>query len=399
MKNLKMKLIGFTTLFFIAAAVFVSCNKAGIDEQFDETKKNEIDNQSQTKTPSEYDNIFNSVIEAVAYGLVDLSKNSNFRTIVNQEVKLQFDGDDNVLLKKLNETCLNSGIDLKQEMTNCLTRQNKSNLIEFLEEAIAGFEYYETKLYPQVFIPFIEKNNLQSQAAIALNYDLEEDLQSILIKENNEEIFTANEAFAKNNLVWVVSMNESVDANGNINKGNTKVGSEKSRAINRILEVEQINVVVKNEPWGNGRADISFAGYQIKSNCVKLPIASQPMMKVADAHIGNNTWLFPASSNCFDCQTHTFTDASFVPNTLWEETLNEEIRVVFFEKDMNNQWQKTIQLNQQTCIGASTVYIISKEPVYGHINPARTNYPNYSPSTEQINLGGLLLKLKGQKIL
>ena len=399
MKNLKMKLISFTALFFIVAAVIVSCNKADIDEQITETNSNASNNQLQSKTPSEYDNIFNSVIEAVAYGLVDLSKNPSFRTIVSQEVGLQFDGDDNVLLKKVNEACLNIGIDLEQEMTNCLTRQNKTNLIEYLDDAIDGFEYYDTKLFPQVIIPFIENINLQSQPAIALNYDLEEDLQSILITATNEEIFTANETFAQNNLVWVVSMNESVNTDGNVEKGNTKVGGEKSRAINRVLEVEQINVITKNEPWGNGRADISFAGVHLKSNCVKLNIQSLPMMKVADADINNGHWLFPSASQCFSCGTNTFTDASFVPNTLWEETLNEEIRVVFFEKDINQQWAKTVVLNQQSCIAPSTVNIVSKEPVYGHINPWRTNYPNYSASYEQIHLGGLVLKLKGQKIL
>jgi hypothetical protein len=129
----------------IGTTFTISCNK--------KTSQTNTSQIIQPSTPKiNYEEKYDKIIETVGYGLIDLSNNPSFRNIVNEQVPLQFDKDDNVLLKKLSSECAAIGLDLKQLMRDALTKYNKQDLLIYVDEAIEGFTYFDSKLYPQVYI-------------------------------------------------------------------------------------------------------------------------------------------------------------------------------------------------------------------------------------------------------
>lgn len=282
-------------------------------------------------------------------------------------------------------------------MKESLENHGKHELVQFIAEAIDGFEYFDTKLYPQVFIPFIENKNLQQLPKISLNYEDDEILESIKYSNGSVEQSNVNEDEAKASLVWVISMNETVNAEGEIPSNENSTGNKKSRGVNRVLNVYKIKVTDKKEGWGNGRADISFVAVQIKpSGCIKQNRQSLPMMKVNDADIyGGGTWLYP-SAGCVSCMSNSLTDGNNVPFDLWEEDGNEQIPILFFELDVRKKFERN-----ETLWGACSntkVYYISKETKYGNTLPVKTDFPNYSPSYKNYGgMSGMEAELKGNK--
>jgi hypothetical protein len=81
----------------ILSFTFLSCKKG--------VSSNAINTQNQfiQQTPSiDYESKYDNIINTVSYGLLDLSNNDAFKSILNAEINKKFDGDDNVLLKTLN---------------------------------------------------------------------------------------------------------------------------------------------------------------------------------------------------------------------------------------------------------------------------------------------------------
>lgn len=336
---------------------------------------------SGTLTFTDDEEKYDRVIETVAYGLLDLSQIGTFRDIVNEEIAKQFDGDDNVLLKTLSEKCQAKGIDLKAVMALSLNKYNKKELVPLLEEAINGVSYFGRTIYPQVFIPFINDVNINTNPVIALNYTDEDTLNTIIsvnngtgsgVGGNTASKGKATATSAQLNLHWVVSVNETVGNDGRIAIRETPIDPVPIRATLTPgrkywhLEFRRIWIDQKKEGWGNGRADISFIANHYKPGCAKDEIASLPMMKVANADL--HTWLDPGASNCSACATHVIAAWEDDPRRLWED--NESIPVLIYEADVRQSFGKTISL-MPSCNNDGIVYPISKEDIYGIVDAVR----------------------------
>lgn len=198
-----------------------------------------------------------------------------------------------------------------------------------------------------------------------------------------------DEAMADAEFVFVCSFNEVVDENGSAEKWNRKFpplgigGNEYQRS----LRVWEVNISDKKEGWGNGRADISFSGVQILPGCSQVVVTGEPFAKVSNNDL--NTWFTP--------QTHGGSLVHLAHITLgnfWDETQQESIPVVFYEKDVRKKFAKSHTL--VPACSSSKMYFNSKESIYGVINPAFADYPSGGSAYFKVyNLSGAQIKYRG----
>ncbi|MBK6448607.1 MAG: hypothetical protein IPO45_04690 [Saprospiraceae bacterium] len=112
----------------------VSCNKENSLPYCEEIKSSDnIEIRDPAFDLATYqDQEYDGVVNSLALGIVELSKNSSFRTLVHNKVNLKFDGDDNVLFKDLftpfsgyNSSQLNSSINFhKNSITQTALLKN-----------------------------------------------------------------------------------------------------------------------------------------------------------------------------------------------------------------------------------------------------------------------------------
>lgn len=128
-----------------------------------------------------------------------------FREFIYKEVEKRFDGDYNVLINKVQSEYL---------------KKKKSSNIEL---ALSYFE--NLNVYPQIFIPFYEdlkrNNKLASNNPIMVIYIDETETDEYtgyrITKKGLEKLdFMISEEFAKKHEIWVFSINERVNKNGDI---------------------------------------------------------------------------------------------------------------------------------------------------------------------------------------
>jgi hypothetical protein len=213
--------------------------------------------------------------------MLGLANNSSFVAVVKDACDLQFDGDDNVLFKQLNDIAAENEINLAAEMEASLTNLDKEDLIPMVDGVINGFDYFDTKIYLQIYIPFIENYNAEHSPWISLNHNDDDVLPSYRVEGGVLNYDDIDEGFAMENTVWVISGNETVDNTGNI-------VMEERDLYHKDAKINKIKIIEKKESWGNGRADISYIAYHINtSNCSRVgdPFAKEPYIRI------ENTWL------------------------------------------------------------------------------------------------------------
>jgi hypothetical protein len=383
MKNLK--LIALSALAFVAIAsmVFVSCQKKKSSTPI-VTSKMSLKSQARV-IETEIDEIkYDNLIKTSSYGLLDLSSNETFRRIVLEECKKQFDGDDNVLLKTLNDRLKEVGINLEDNMRNSLITNGQSEYIEFVYEAINGFSYFDKVIYIQVFIPFIsEKTNIiNTTPTICMNFDDNPILEGLSKKNDAVNISDIDEKNARINNVFVISSNEIVDNLGelptsiNDRVGGNSNGQKTANAGDVPLFINRINIKDKKEEWGNGRADLCQITKTVRTNCiVNDNIVGAPFCKLANSNL--NSWYTPLFNN----QAPTWMSRDYVYWADWEPTSNgEKLYTFIYEEDRRNKFKK----NAFPVNGCSNIQFdfISKESEYGTLIPNYNdftgNYLNYS---------------------
>lgn len=160
-------------------------------------------------TFTEYENLYDSVLMAAQWGLLDISKSATFKALVNTEVGYEFDGDVNVLLKKLAENYTTLEADMETSIS--LHYANPSLLTKFVSQAVNGFTYFDKFVYPQIYIPFDDQVTLTDNPVVTLNLNDSTVLPGVYITGSNILVNqVVDEDFAGENLVWVISVNETV---------------------------------------------------------------------------------------------------------------------------------------------------------------------------------------------
>lgn len=361
-----------------AIALFtVACNKA---KTTTDVTSNKLTSKKVRTVQTAQDEIkYDIMITTVAYGLLDISSNDVFKNILKTEIAKQFDGDDNVLLKTLNSKCIEAGLNLETSMTNSLIAHGKRELTSNVHDAINGFAYFDTKIYLQVYIPFVEgKDLLGSQAPICMNFEDEPVLEGIKLTNGVVNIADVTEDDARLNTTWVISGNERVDDEGNIPVNNGK--NERFDEANKttgvdgdvVLKVKQIFITDKKEGWGNGRADINHITYIFRPGCTLDNNNSARFSELAKPDL--NTW-FTVGSPAYGASNYLSNDFLYWAD--WQPSLHEDLHTLFYEHDQRKKFNRDETISPWC---SNQVHYCSKEDPYGIIHP---DYHDFSNSASQ----------------
>ncbi len=296
-----------------------------------------------------------------------------------------FDGDHNVLLRDLQE--ITTIPDLTDAMHLSILKHggrmleaNKTRFGEFdiyssvevLEKAISGFEYGEEKWYPQIYIPFYEEVSLYSVPTIAVGHEDGGDCIVLAYrptKNGQYEPFEITEDYARNNLTWVISTNESVDNEGNIANYDYIYSNSNKRSFNpdaTFVSSNKIKISTKKECWLCGKADVWF----LFSNIFTLPLSSP---NDCDHRGSSQTEVLKVRKK--DLNKFLGATKSLMYShgaTSHELDSDETILLAMFEKDNGNQLQEVIF---EPCY--HSYYVRSNDDIYGHWGVGEMDYSDF----------------------
>jgi len=143
------------------------------------------------------------------------------------------------------------------------------NKPEGIDQAIGGFPAWGMRLYPQIYIPFIDEVDLSDQPTIVVGSEDGGDCIALGYKPipgtDDYEVIEVDEAYAKENLTWVISTNESVNDRGELppNRKSTTL-----RASGLQARHTEFFVTSKKECWlcGDGELRVVWAHYDQSCN-------------------------------------------------------------------------------------------------------------------------------------
>ena len=390
---------------------------------------------------------FDNILTDLAIGLIDLTKNEYFRNIVVTESVKEFDGDVNVLINNLEKVVNNSSFKLSNELRNSLMKYsntlNEDQNRDYLSNInnFKSFDYYEETLYPQIYLPFSEQVDYSQRPIIAINLNNEEITAGYELITNTDGTETVskisiNEQMAENRPVWVISVNERVDNNGQLSNSvfacssspkiitnagtNYPIMSQRpvlhgaeSTPVNspnqtmsctdgimngdetgkdcgglfcppcsqRIhLEITEVNVSDKKEPWINGKAELNwFAMFSYDTDCSnfqKYGFDDNHYMKISKKQL--NTWLIGDNN----LGLITKDNESWIPDD------GQEGIIVFYEADKRVKFAREININPQ-CYNNNNEFkliIYSKEDIYGATEFEAFGTPNDPSATNSLEI-------------
>jgi hypothetical protein len=358
-----MKNLWITASVVLAVLVFFSCEKEEVLHVKNEVKV----------TPMEIDYEYDASINSIGLGLINLTKNDDFRKLVFEECLKTFDGDYNVLLKSLeksyDETFMSSTSFL-EEINNSFsiyrsqTMENENLTLKTedeIVEAIRGIDYNQTTLYSQIYIPFIEEHTYNDKPVLVIAYEETDDCIARgyqIIGDKINEI-SVDETFARENLVWVISINERVDEKSNYIRETPRDlngNNAGSRMDEKLVKVKEVYITDKKECWLCGDAEVSFAALQITS-------CSQSTQSV-DVLYGRD--FIAINNNQLNSWQSTSSGLSYMASTAKPLTSAERIGFVLYEKDNKKKsWYRDWTMSGCSSGSNLKVYYYSKQTPYG----------------------------------
>ena len=225
-----------------------------------------------------------TIINSIALSLLDLGETKEFRKLVHQLVAKRFDGDENTLFKHISEKKANLPALLFQGKTASDKRKiftNYSVKVNLLTKSFSDFSTFKkiengyklgnNKLYPQIYIPYFEtfEHFYEIAPTIAMVINDDELIQGYkLEKDGSISIVDVNHAYAKENLVWIVSVNDRIDENGGVDKFISQKDQDQKgglRANSYRAKVSAIKLYSPHESWG--RSEIYLAAMHGDAGC------------------------------------------------------------------------------------------------------------------------------------
>lgn len=249
------------------------------------------------------DSTARNLINTAAHGLLDLSLNPQFRTLVHNQVMQKVDDDYNVLLRTLEPICSTSlGINLQATFAQSITQHygklnvqdnnplaglyrstGVTNTPSGLQQAIQGFNAPVPTNFLQIYVPFIDETNVNFNQipVIAVVFEDDETCATYALEydgQGNWNVIYLTEALAKGKLVWVVGINETFDSvagilNYSIQKTEDNADQglvTSSREPRKDVHVSAITINNKKECWLCGKADVTIVGAQVRNNCIMV---------------------------------------------------------------------------------------------------------------------------------
>lgn len=367
-------------LFASFALVATSCKKK-IDHK--STTADDLTN-AQYRTPvypSDHELIYDSTLLALQWGLVELSQNSDFRDSVHFWCAQQFDGDYNVPTRYVHEHW--PGFDVSLTNSINLHAPSPAPLLKYVPLIVDGFDYFDGKAFPQIYVPNYTTTNLNTAPMICLNLNDDATLPGIIYDGYSITTDPAvTESYSGEDLVWVTSCNETLLSDADyLNYG--------SHYIQTLLSIDsladstistpgglgirrwkrEVGVTLKKgkftttkEGWGNGRGDITIAFGHWNPDCSTMRKKSKfPVAKLKDNQI--NQWI-DLVNGCHLAQL------AVVGGLIPPYTDSQNLWVMVYEYDRRKKFARTFEAPSfdhiTGCLHA--FHYQSKEAQYGDIN-------------------------------
>jgi hypothetical protein len=366
----------------VSTSFWQSCQKEG---------SSNLTKEVATMSNFDCDEESDGVVNTAALGIVELAKNASFRTIVHNKIQEQFDGDDDVLLKTLSglvpnmvETMRQSVLSHKDNITLSPNLSSYKNFQTFTTTAqvthvVSGYINCSNTIYTQIYIPFIGQVNLNSMPVIAIGYKDVDDcvVPGYQIQFDGEvKLINVDEDFAKNNLVWVVSINERVNQTGvvespTVSTLNSTEGVD-YREGKKEVKVDSVKIFDKKECWLCGKAEVSFVGLQAKGCDISGgAFAGYDFISIGNSDL--NKWKKIAYSNGVGYM------ALDPENPL---SPSECLGFVLYEKDHSKKkWEQKWTFSTCASGGSVDLYYYSKQTPYGGSGIGQYCYSDFTNHT------------------
>ena len=212
-----------------------------------------------TENPLEYCTFhFKNLGEGVAEAIMDKS----FLDNVYSEIDKKFDGEASVLVKNIFPL---------QEVEKI---KNSKSFFQSLE---AFYNIENASYYPNIYIPSYDELKHEDKLRKKLpyivffvpGYDEERVLFDIYQVENGQLIlqdFKIDESFAETNEVWVISLNETVDNDGNVPAINLREIPENvdRTTITVDYRLDKMTVKKRKDSGLNGKDEVSIRGFLVE---------------------------------------------------------------------------------------------------------------------------------------
>lgn len=384
-------------LFLAMLMVWASCQKKDLNPIGNSTSNPRI-----FSSLTACDAQFNQMVNSGALGIINLSRDTAFRSLVYSKIAERFDGDDNVLLKDLvtypnsltptgiasnmkgsilqyyNKLRIGGGV---TSYSNFGYYSDSSDVVKLVN----GFEVCDETHYLQIYVPFVDSVNLSGNPVIVIGFEENEDciVPGYILQNDSLTVIDVDETYARNNLVWVVSVNEMVDENGVYEDPDAFApgGSESIVGLRdfptKQVRVREIYITDKKECWLCGMAEISVAGiYTNGTNCSVVTPAQQGInaanfKKVANRDLNSWIWVGDRSLARLTSRSH------FV------RPYDESIQWVFYERDAAKKSYYRVH-NGVNCSNppqsGTSVNFYSAQTAYGTSGSVPIHY-DYIPGT------------------
>lgn len=205
-------------------------------------------------------------LKVLGKAAASLSDDPEFRKILYSEIEKQFDGEYNVLFETLAEKPSSKSTSIGKRMST--TSKTGKGFFK-AQQAFKGIE--DTDYYPQIYIPFFEelKAKKENNNAKVLSTEKEpviviftgDEAQEVFpgyrLNEDGEleELsFQVDEYYARNNEVWVISLNERFFGNKENKTGET-TGNEKIQTVPGTATITDMALKCHFESWAAGASE------------------------------------------------------------------------------------------------------------------------------------------------
>lgn len=432
-------LIGSAIL--LSLLTFYACQK---DAQND-LQQNSTTNTAQGM-PTAIDQVveenYDKMVHTAALGIMELSKNPNFRTLVHNKCSEMFDGDYNVLLKDLKNPAQDMGFNMNESFANSIS-SNVENINsdavtvpygyytdgDHINQAINGYDYYEKKSYIQIYVPNFENeetdepNNVSNEQPIIVIYPEEnvedEHAYAYELGENGSFIakkFTPD--IVKDRLIWVISVNERVDFSGNVDsKIDLQLDKRQHIATERGVErvksffIKSITITDKKESGWGGRADVYRLVQHVKRiNCLNSDIVANTGLTGTGIAINRNN-VEIGKFGAFKLRKEQFLGSSLegtlalfsfpiVNNLISELRQTENLALIIYESDNKKKYCKTYK---SCSSGDNITYYSAQTPYYATTFDfydlpdggwTTTDY-QYNPINDSKGASGAIIRFSG----
>ena len=289
--------------FLLLATLCLSACEEQADLEVDAASQSySLGDPAQNEGASPCEQYISGMINSGAAGLLEMSRNPAIRSIIHQAVAQEFDGDFNVLFRDVaplvpgfSQNLLQSANRFRDQIEGSSERRANehfpvySNPLQF-DSMTTGFSACDFTHWMQIAVHNFDSVDLNQVPVIVIAYDELEDgvIPAFFLAEDGSiQVLLLDEADANQRLVWIVSLNETVDEFGQLNELLAHTVNESvlySRSEAKIVKLDSIKIGAKHEIWYKGKADIALIFQQYTGQ------STGPCANATDWHIDNQVF-------------------------------------------------------------------------------------------------------------